>query len=126
MANFSDPAYREGYNHGSLSSSGSIVDLFTDLPDTWRIFQRAVQRTVPYAYLLGVLIFSIVAFGKVAGVALFAAPFLFRKYLWRGSRKVWYYLGLFGVAFLVLSAHGGTLVAPGHTAQQPVAHSVAR
>jgi hypothetical protein len=29
MANFSDPAYREGYNHGSLSSSGSIVDLFT-------------------------------------------------------------------------------------------------
>jgi hypothetical protein len=122
MADFSDPAYREGYNAGSLSSNGSIFDLFTDLPVLWRI----IRRTIPYAYLSIALIFSILAFGKVAGVALFVAPFLFRKYLWRDSRKVWYYSALFGAAFLVLSAHGGTLVAPGHTAQHPVAHSAAK
>jgi hypothetical protein len=122
MADFSDPAYREGYNAGSLSSNGSIVDAWKIVPALWHLTRLAV----PYVYLLGILIFTILAFGKVAGVALFAAPFLFRKYLWRGSRKVWYYLGLFGVAFLVLSAHGGTLVAPDHTAQQSVAHSVAR
>jgi hypothetical protein len=121
MANFSDPAYREGYNAGSLSSNGSIVDAWKIVPALWHLTRLAV----PYAYLLGVLIFSIVAFGKVAGVALFVAPFLFRKYLWRDSRKIWYYSALFGATLLVLSAHGGTLVAPGHTAQ-PVAHSAAR
>jgi hypothetical protein len=120
MSNFSDPAYRNGYADGRAATHGPI-DPVEDIKDLWHLTQRAV----PYVYLSIALIASILAFGKVAGVALFAAPFLFRKYLWRDSRKIWYYLGLFGVALLVLSAHGGTLLAPGHTAQ-PVAHSAAR
>jgi hypothetical protein len=120
MADYSDPAYHEGVSDGmAAANAGDVGELVSDF---WHLFYRVLPK---YAYLLSVLIFTILAFGKVAGVALFAAPFLFRKYLWRGSRKVWYYLGLFGVAFLVLSAHGGTLVAPDHTAH-PVAHSAAR
>jgi hypothetical protein len=119
MSNFSDPSYRKGYYDAMpIKGPDSFLEWFTHIWDLGIFFSK-------YAYLLGILIFTILAFGKVAGVALFAAPFVFRKYLWRGSRKVWYYLGLFGVAFLVLSAHGGTLVAPDHTAH-PVAHSAAR
>ena len=121
MADYSDPAYREGVSDGmAAANAGDVGELVSDL---WHLIWHVLPK---YLYLSITLIFSIVAFGKVAGVALFVAPFLFRKYLWRDSRKVWYYSALFGAAFLVLSAHGGTLVAPGHTAQHPVAHSTAK